>query len=335
MAQTCTFACMRNIGIFAILLLLGACATDTRKEATGFTQGTTYSITYYRNGADLQYQIDSLLLSFDRVLSTYQETSYISKWNRNEHDSLEQPQLFKEVVKRASEINQLSDGTFDITVSPLMRYWFQNDWKVTQIDSSKVDSIMQFVGMKYVVLKDENYDKTNRQTQLDVDAIAQGYSVDVVSRYLESEGIQNYLVEIGGEVRASGTKPNDDNWKVGIDVPKEGSSESRELAMSVELTNRSLATSGNYRKFVEINGVKYGHSLNPITGYPAKTDVLSATVIAEDAMTADALATACMVLGMEKSKKLISTEPDLDAILIYSDANGELITWDSRTKIDN
>jgi len=324
---------MRNVLIFASLLLLAACSSQVRKEATGFTQGTTYSVIYFNEGQDLQYQIDSLLLSFDRVLSTYQESSYISKWNRNEHISLEQSYLFKEVVKRASEINILSDGAFDITVSPLMKYWFKNDWQVSQLDSSKVDSLMKFVGMKNVVLDGLDYDKTNPQTQLDVNAIAQGYSVDVLCRYFESLGIYNYLVEIGGEVRASGTKPNEEHWKVGIDVPKEGISETRELAMSVELKNKALATSGNYRKFIEIDRVKYGHSLNPITGYPAQTDVLSATVIADDCITADALATACMVLGVEKSKNLIKSQSDLDGILIYSDSSGELVIWDSRTEL--
>jgi thiamine biosynthesis lipoprotein len=323
---------MRNALIFASLLLLAACSSQVRKEATGFTQGTTYSVIYFNEGEDLQYQIDSLLLSFDRVLSTYQGSSYISKWNRNEHISLEQPQLFKQVVKRAAEINELSNGAFDITVSPLMNYWFENDWQVSQLDSSKVDSLMDFVGMQNVVLDGLDYDKTNPQTQLDVNAIAQGYSVDVLCRYLESIGIYNYLVEIGGEIRTSGTKANEVHWKVGIDVPNEGISEARELVMSIELNNKALATSGNYRKFVEIDGVKYGHSLNPITGYPAKTDVLSATVIANDCMTADALATACMVLGFEKSKSLINSESNLDAILIYSDSTGELIIWDSRTE---
>ena len=321
---------MRRFLFGISILLLTACSSGVRMEATGFTQGTTYSVIYYNNGSDFQYQIDSLLLSFDRVLSTYQETSYISKWNRNEHVPLEQPLLFKEVVRRASEINELSNGAFDITVSPLMKYWFENDWKVSQMDSAKVDSLMAFVGMENVVLDGQDYDKTNPLTQLDVNAIAQGYSVDVLARYLESEGIYNYLVEIGGEVRSKGSKPNEEPWNVGIDIPKEGNSESRELAMSVELNNKSLATSGNYRKFVEIDGVKYGHSLNPITGYPAKTDALSATIIADDCMTADALATACMVLGVEKSKSLISSQSNLDGILIYSDATGELITWDSR-----
>ncbi|MFT4545471.1 MAG: thiamine biosynthesis lipoprotein, partial [Bacteroidia bacterium] len=263
-------------------------------EAKGYTQGTTYSVIYYNHGKDLQYQIDSLLISFDRGLSTYQESSYISKWNRNEQVPLEQPAQFKEVLKQATEVYDNTGGAFDITVSPLMKYWFQQDWNTTQIDSMLVDSLRSNTGMQNVVLEGDDYVKLNLAVQLDVNAIAQGYSVDVVSRYLESRGVFNYLVEIGGEVRASGTKPDEQLWKVGIDKPADENLE-RELTMSVKLQDKALATSGNYRKFVEINGQKYGHSLSPLSGYPAKTDVLSATIIADDCITADAYATAFMV----------------------------------------
>ncbi len=320
---------MKYLFIIASVIFLAACGGVERKKATGYTQGTTYSVIYYSNGADLQYQIDSLLLAFDRVLSTYQETSYISKWNKNSAVGIDQPAMFKEVVGRAKEIGERTDGAFDITVSPLMKYWFENNWQVTELDSSKVDSLMSFVGMENVILKGQDYIKSDSLTQLDVNAIAQGYSVDVLSRFLESEGVFNYLVEIGGEIRASGAKPNQEAWSVGIDRPSEGNLE-RELAMSVELNDRALATSGNYRKFVEINGQKFGHTLDPRTGYPAKTDVLSATVLAEDCMTADAYATALMVLGYERSRSLIEINESLDAIIIYSDQSGNVNTWDSR-----
>lgn len=308
-----------------LTILISGCENTIRMHAAGYTQGTTYSVTYFNNGQDLQYQIDSLLLSFDRELSTYQESSYISKWNRNEHVPLEQPVRFKEVLKRATEIHDETDGAFDITVSPLMNYWFAQDWNTSEIDSTMVDSLLGQIGMRYVVLEGVDYVKTNLNTQLDVNAIAQGYSVDVLARYLEGLGIFNYLVEIGGEVRASGTKPEQQSWIVGIDTPSEENFE-HDLSMSVKLKDRSLATSGNYRKFVEIDGQKYGHSLDPISGYPAKTDILSATVIAEDCMTADAFATALMVLGFEKSKAIISKDTSMDAVLIYSDDN-DIKTW--------
>ena len=314
--------------LLSIAIGILGCESEKRTQATGYTQGTTYSIIYYNDGTDYQYQIDSLLLAFDRVLSTYQETSYISKWNRGEAAS-EQPEMFKEVVRSAKEVANTTSGAFDITVSPLMKFWFERDWSTSELDSNEVDDIMKFVGMDKILRDNKDYTKSDSNVQLDVNAIAQGYSVDVLSRYLESEGVYNYLVEIGGEIRASGTKPTEQLWTVGIDKPTEGNLE-RELAMSVELKNRSLATSGNYRKFVEINGQKFGHTLNARTGYPATTDVLSATVLANDCMTADAYATACMAMGFAASKKLIESDQNLDAILIYSDASGQVNTWDSR-----
>lgn len=312
---------MKKGWIFLFAVLFTSCSDGVKMQATGFTQGTTYTVAYYNDGTDLQYQIDSLLLSFDRALSTYQESSYISKWNRNEHIPLEQPELFKTVLKRATEIFDKTDGALDITVAPLMSYWFENDWRVQDVDSLKVDSIMKHVGMKSVVLDGDDYTKTDPFVCLDVNAIAQGYSVDVLALYLESLGIENYLVEIGGEVRASGTKTDMEEWIVGIDLPEELSNE-RKMVGSIALVNRSMATSGNYRKFIEINGAKYGHSLNPKTGYPATTDILSASVLAEDCMTADAYATAFMVMGFERSKLFLANEPGLDVVLIYSNDAG-------------
>ncbi|MDP6909656.1 MAG: FAD:protein FMN transferase, partial [Flavobacteriales bacterium] len=190
-----------------------------------------------------------------------------------------------------------------------------------------VDSIMQSVGMEHIIYVDDSYSKSNSSVQLDVNAIAQGYSVDVLAKFLEAKGIKNYLVEIGGEVRAKGIKPKRQPWKVGIDRPLEEDAE-RELALSLELRDKAMATSGNYRKFVEVNGQKFGHTLNPQTGYPATTDVLSATVIAHDCMTADAMATAFMVMGYSKAKLLIEENAELEAVLIYSNSSG-IQTWNS------
>lgn len=314
--------------IFGIAVLLSACVSKQEMRAKGYAQGTTYSVIYYNDGENLQYQIDSLLLDFDRILSTYQKNSYISKWNRREA-ATEQPSLFAEVIGKGVEISIATNGAFDMTVSPLMTFWFDRDWNSEKVDSTVVDSIMTFVGTSYISKENGVYLSNQQNLKLDVNAIAQGYSVDIVSRYLESEGINDYLVEIGGEVRASGIKKNREPWRVGIDKP-DGENFDRDLALSVELKDRSLATSGNYRKYVEINGQKFGHTLNPRTGYPAKTDVLSATVISRDCMTADAYATACMVMGFDRSKKLISEDNELDAILIYSTNNGQLSIWDSR-----
>jgi thiamine biosynthesis lipoprotein len=296
-------------------------------EATGYAQGTTYNVIYYNDGTDLQYQIDSLLVMFDRVLSTYQESSFISKWNRGEVDSLEQPFLFQEVVSSAVKVNSETNGALDITVAPLMDHWFKRNWTVEAIDSTVVDSIMEFVGSVHLFNESGKWKRDDARIRLDVNAIAQGYSVDVVSRFLESKGIFNYLVEIGGEVNAKGMKPDGSKWKIGIDKPSDDGNLEHEMALSVLLNDRSLATSGNYRKSVEINGQRFGHTLDPATGYPAQTDVLSATVIASDCMTADAYATACMVLGFEKAKTVLTSRSDLKGILIYSKPDGTVDTW--------
>ena len=317
---------MRRALLFCLFaIFISSCSEPQKKVASGYTQGTTYSVAYYSEDLNVQYQIDSLLLNFDRVLSTYQESSYISKWNRNEAEESDQPRLFKEVVKRSIEIHAMSSGVFDITVSPLMKYWFENNWEATDPDSSAVDSLMGLVGMNFVAMQDGDYTKSNPLIQLDVNAIAQGYSVDVLARYLESRGIFSYLVEVGGEVRAGAPKPNGDLWAIGVDKPVDANL-SRNLALPVGLEKKSLATSGNYRKFVEVNGQKLGHTLDPTSGYPATTDVLSSTVIADDCMTADALATACMALGFEKAKSLIETEERVEGIFIYSDGE-EIKTW--------
>jgi thiamine biosynthesis lipoprotein len=312
---------MKRGWLFLPVLALASCSDGVKMEANGFTQGTTYHVSYYNDGTDLQYQIDSLLLSFDRVLSTYQDNSYISKWNRNEHIPLEQPDLFKALLKRSTEIFESTEGALDITVAPLMSFWFENDWSAEKVDSLQVDSIMKHIGMKAVVLDGDDYAKIDPLIRLDVNAIAQGYSVDVLALYLESLGITNYLVEIGGEVRASGTKSDQQDWIVGIDLPN-GENIERALTGSLALSNRSMATSGNYRKFVVINGEKFGHTLNPKIGYPATTDLLSVSVLAEDCMTADAYATAFMVMGFERSKQFLTDQSGLDAVLIYSEGTG-------------
>lgn len=296
-------------------------------EARGFAQGSTYSIIYYNDGTDLQYQIDSILVAYDRVLSTYQPNSYISRWNAGNLGDMEQPVWFTEVVQQSISVSAATDGAFDITVKPLMDFWFGRNWESATVDSSVVDSIMAFIGTDGIKQRTEGlFTKEDPRVQLDVNAIAQGHSVDVVADYLSTKGVASFLVEIGGEVFARGTKPDGKQWAVGIDRPIEGGDPARELALSVSLRDRGLATSGNYRKFIEVNGEKLGHSLNPHTGHPATTDVLSATIIAPDAATADAFATACMVMGMERSKQLIGEHPELEGVLIFSD-HGEMLTW--------
>lgn len=306
----------------AMSLLFAACSPQQQRTATGYAQGTTYTIHYITEGPDLQYKIDSILAAFDRVLSTYQQTSYISKWNRNETIG-PQPKWFTELCKRSIDLSEKTHGAFDITIGPITSYFgFGAGKGAEKIDSATVNDLRQFVGYKLLAVNDSGITKTDSRVQLDVNAVAQGYSVDVMARMLEAAGINNHLVEIGGEVRAKGRKLNGEPWKVGIDEPTANGNPERSLATTVELNDRSMATSGNYRKAKEIDGKLYAHTFDPRIGYPITTDVLSATLFAPDAATADALATACMVMGFGPCKSMVETDPTLDAVLIYQEGQG-------------
>jgi thiamine biosynthesis lipoprotein len=311
-------------GIAAIILMVGprSCRGQYIKIA-GFAQGTTYHITYgSRKGKNLQREIDSLLADFDRSLSIYLPSSIISRINQND-PTVEADEKFCTVFKKSVEVNRESGGAFDITVAPLVNAWGFGFTAASDTDSTLIDSLLQFVGMKKVFLSGKKVIKENPRVMLDVNAIAQGFSVDVISEYLDNLGIRNYLVEIGGEIRTKGRNEKGNPWRVGIDKPVEGNViPGSNMQAILQLNRRSLATSGNYRKFYEKNGVKYAHTINPVTGYPVISNLLSATVIANDCMTADAYATAFMVMGLDKTIRFLEQHKYLDAYLVYSDDKG-------------
>jgi thiamine biosynthesis lipoprotein len=318
-----------KIKFFIVIILIiteVSCIRQPKKEVylkiAGFTQGTTYHITYQMlDTVDLQSEIDSILHVFDLSLSEYDSGSIISKINRNEIVVVDE--LFTQVFHKSNEVFKASDGIFDITVMPLVNAWGFGPKARVKVDSSLIDSLLQFVGMEKVKLENGKIIKTDPRVQLDVNALAQGYSVDVLTGFLDGLGSQNYLVEIGGEIRAKGLNPNGELWRIGIDKPEFGNViPGAELEAVVKLDNKALATSGNYRKYYEENGVKYTHSIDPKTGYPAKQSLLSATIIADDCITADAYATVCMVGGLEKSKEILAKHPELEAYLIYGDDTG-------------
>jgi len=272
-------------------------------------------------------QIDSILSGFDNSLSEYIPNSIISRVNRN--DTLVQlDRYFEDVFYKSFEIYSRTHGAFDITVAPLVNAWGFGPKTETFPDSTQIDSLLQYVGMDKVKLKNNRVVKSDPNITLDVNAIAQGYSVDVVANYLMEEGFNNYLVEIGGEVRAGGAKKWLHPWKVGLDKPYEHSFIPGEaFQVILKLEDVSLATSGNYRKFYEKDGIKYGHSINPVTGYPAMDKLLSASIVASDCMTADGYATACMIMGLEKSIDFVKSDKKLEAYFIYSGPSGEFKTW--------
>ncbi len=310
-----------HISLF-FLIVLNSCDSKKYYKIGGFTQGTTYHITYQGN-KDFELEVNELLHQFDMSLSTYVDSSIISQINRNEKN-VKTDKLFVQFFKKSREVYETSDGYFDITVAPLVNAYGFGFTNKENVDSVLIDSLMDFVGMDKVSLKDGEIIKSDARIMLDGNAIAQGQSVDFIVEFIEKQGVVNYLVEIGGEIRAKGINEHGEFWRVGIDKPIAGSDEiNRELQAIIRLKNKSLATSGNYRKFYEKDGVKYGHSINPKTGHPAMQTILSATIIANDCITADAYATTCMVIGLEKSKELLSKMNELDAYFIYADsANG-------------
>jgi thiamine biosynthesis lipoprotein len=223
----------------------------------------------------------------------------------------------------------MTDGAFDITVGPLVRAWGFGPEESRNFSESKRDSLMKLVGMDKVKLENGRVIKANPGISLDFNAIGQGYSVDVISDYFNSRGIKSYLIEIGGEVRVKGDKQGV-LWRIGIDRPEDNNNlPGNDLQAVISLKDRSLATSGNYRKFYIENGVKYSHTIDPRTGYPARNQLLSATIIARDCATADGIATACMVMGKDKAIGFLGFHPEFDAFLVYSDDNGNYQTWNT------
>ena len=318
---------MKYTGLFLIaIFIFSACQTKKSEynRVSGFAQGTTYSITYENStNKDYSEAIDSILKAFDRSLSSYDSTSIISRINNND-PLVEADDWFVEVFNKSAEISAVSDGAFDITVGPVVRVWGFGNGPVAKHDSAHIDSLLQYVGMDKVKLEGRKVIKQFQGVKIDVNAIAQGYSVDVVCDFFKREGIQNYLVEIGGEVRGIGTNAKDRLWHIGIDRPSDGNMmPGEDLQAIIEINNKSLATSGNYRKFFVEDGVKYAHTIDPKTGFPARNTLLSATVVCDDCISADGYATAFMVLGLEKSKELLTKLQGVEVYFISSNQEGE------------
>jgi FAD:protein FMN transferase len=304
------------------LLLFTNCNNKKYFKIEGYAQGTTFQIKYEGNN-DFSADIDSILKNFDLSLSAYIDSSLISRINNN--DSTAEPdKYFLTVFEKALEVYHNTDGMFDITIGPLVKAWgFLKDTALRH-DSAYIVSLLGNIGMDKVRLHNNKIIKENPSVIIDVNAIAQGYSVDVVSEYLDSKGCTNYLVEIGGEIRAKGINERGKTWKIGIDKPVFGNQNKGETLQSVlVVSNKSVATSGNYRKFkTDAQGNKYSHTINPKTGFPVKSNLLSASIVAPDCITADAYATACMVMGLEKSINLITNHKELDGYFIFTDSTG-------------
>ncbi|MCP4309794.1 MAG: FAD:protein FMN transferase [Bacteroidetes bacterium] len=318
------------ISLLILLILLTSCNVGDEGEyytIRGFTQGTTYHITYqHPTEDDLKGKVDTLLRQFDLSLSSYEPASIISVINRNE--GVNTDSMFRVVFRESARIYQETGGAFDITLGPVINAWGFGPGQQIDVDSAVVDSLLRYVGMDKVVLVGNEVKKRLPEVTLNVNAIAQGYSVDVVTQYLDNLGCINYMVEIGGEIRTKGKSPRGSFWRIGVDRPEYGNMiPGDQLQVIITMHNWSLATSGNYRKFYEKDGVRITHSIDPATGYPRASRLLSATILTDDCMTADAYATSCMVMGLEKAKEFIEDHSDADAYLIYGGEDGTYQVW--------
>ena len=294
--------------------------------------GTFYSITYQCDN-DLQKEIEAELKKVDQALSMFNKESIISKINRNE--KVELNEMFLQVFILAQKVSQDTDGAFDITVAPLVNAWGFGFKTGDQPSVASIDSLMSTVGYNKISLKGRQVFKENKNTMLDCSAIAKGYGSDVVAAFLKKRGIENFMVEIGGEVVTQGISEKRVPWRIGVTKPTEDSlSISDELQTVLNVTNKAMATSGNYRNFYYKDGKKYAHTIDPKTGYPVQHSLLSATVLANNCATADAYATSFMVMGIEKAKAVLERHPELMAYFIYSDKKGELAVWYSPSMKD-
>ncbi len=324
---------MKKIGytfsfIFLFITFINAQQEPMRME--GLAQGTSYHITYFDSkNRDLQPEIEKILTDFDKSVSTYVPTSIISRVNANDK-KVKVDKYFIACFNKAKEVWKNTNGAFDPTVYPLVNAWGFGPGKKQKIEKTKIDSILKFVGFNLIELKGNKVIKKDPRVSLDFNAFAQGYSVDVVSEFLSTMGITSYIVEIGGEVFAKGKKPNGDNWKIGIEKPIDNKESENAFKALVKLENLAIATSGNYRRFILEDGVKYHHHIDPKTGYPTKNNLLSASVFATECISSDANATGILVMGLDKAKEFLIAHPELQAYLIYSDDKGNYQVYETQ-----
>lgn len=339
-----------SIILFACTLwILQACKSEKGAEAIpyisveGKTMGTYYRVTYADSlNRDFGLEIDELLKEINMEISTYIDTSTISKFNRASdfidlgirYDGkapVTKNRHFWACYWKGLEMYQKSGGAFDPTVMPLVNYWgfgYTEHRAVTKVDSTVVDSLKMLVGLDKVRLEKGAQSllwKSQPGVELDFSGLGQGYGVDAIAEFLEGWGIPHYLVDIGGEQRGKGMSPRGTPWRIGISIPS-SEAPKEEIMTSFPLENLSVNTSGNYRNYYDVDGAKYGHTINPKTGYPERSALLSATIFAKECLHADALATTCMVLGPEKGMALIEQLPEVEAFFIIGTADGKMET---------
>ncbi len=309
--------------LFTTIFILSACQNTSKYIYNkGFIYGTMYSVVYESpNGDDFQDEINTELDKYNMIFSTYEKEATISKINNNE--SVKLPAEFVNCYNRSMEISKITMGAFDITAGPMVNAWGFGPEDRKKMTQEKVDSLIKITGYQKLKLIDGQIQKAYPEMKLDMSAIAKGYTSDLIGQFLAQKGCKNYMVEIGGEVVAKGKNAKHKIWAIGISKPDEDIlASTSEIQAKLHLPDLAMATSGNYRNFYVDNGKKYAHTIDPKTGYPVQHSILSATVLAPNCMTADAFATAFMVLGVEEGKEIARIVPEIEVYFIYADDRG-------------
>ena len=323
---------------FLAFLVIGTVIIVSRQQSTpyqhdrGMVFGTVYHITY-QSSKSLQKDIEAELAKVDASLSPFNERSIITAVNENRDTVVNK--MFSDVFALAMKISDSTNGAFDITVAPLVNAWGFGFKGGAMPTHHQVDSLKALVGYHKVSLTNGRVSKTDPRIMLDCSSIAKGYGCDVVAKFLSAKGIDNYMVEIGGEIVTRGISEKRLPWKIGVTKPTDDSlNVNQEIQTIINVTDKAMATSGNYRNFYYKNGRKYAHTIDPSTGYPVQHNILSSTVIADDCATADAYATAFMVMGLDKSKAILSRHPELMAYFSLASDEGTNTVWFSPSMKD-
>lgn len=322
---------------FLVLLIVGTVLIIRQQQSmpyqkcSGLIFGTTYHVTYQYDD-DLQAEVIAKLKEVDAALSMFNERSTISKINNNQ--AVEPEKMFLDVFQLAQQVSKDTHGAFDITVAPLVNLWGFGFKHAQEPTKHAIDSLRQFVGYQKVSYDGKTIQKQDPRIMLDCSAIAKGYGTDVVARLMDEKGVKNYLVEIGGEVVTRGISEKRVPWKIGVTKPTDDSLHiGNELQTVLNVTDKAMATSGNYRNFYYKGGRKYAHTINPKTGRPVQHNILSATVLCNQCAKADAYATAFMVMGLDKAREVLERNPDLMVYFIYDD-KGQNKVWYSPSMKD-
>ena len=314
-----------SLPVIALLFTL-TCCSQPADYLTTEGQTHTYYRVKYQHKESLDEEIRSTFRAYYHAINPFDSTSVISSINQNK-DMTADP-LFIRAFNKSMELSVETDGMFDVTCAPMLNYWGFGFKQMEHVKAEDLDSLKQFVGYQKIRLNGNKIVKDDPRIQLNFSAIGDGYICDLIAELLDKKGIENYMIDIGGEMLVKGINPKGDAWNIGINKPVDDSTQmNNELQQILYINDRmGIATSGDYRNFYLKDGKKYAHTLNPKTGYPAGQDILSATIITKDCTTADGMATACMSLGREKAKALMEKHPELEYFFIYADEAGNYQT---------